>query len=172
MGTVELVDMKKLQFFLFFFVFMTIESHKSTVEEVKYDGYKDKNEVKYDGYNDKNEGNVFGLNFNLHKPSRSTTKKSPMPLDEMGFFLPFRDFPTLASTYSDNTGYKQQEQTTYNSNTGYKQQEQTNYSANTGYKQQEKTTYSANTGYKQQEQTTYNAITGYQQQEQTKEKYK
>merc|ERR1712142_468874 len=98
---VELVDMKKLQFFLFFFVFMTIESHKSTVDEVKYDGYKDKNEVKYDGYKDKNEGNVFGLNFNLHKPSRSTTKKSAMPLDEMGFFLPFRDFPTLASTYSD-----------------------------------------------------------------------
>merc|ERR1712142_701532 len=164
---VELVDMKKLQFFLFFFVFMTIESHKSTVEEVKYDGYKDKNEVKYDGYKDKNEGNVFGLNFNLHKPSRSTTKKSAMPLDEMGFFLPFRDFPTLASTYSDNTGYKQQEQTTYNSNTGYKQQEKTAYSDNTGYKQQEQTTYSDNTGYKQQEQTTYSVNTGYKQQEQT-----
>merc|ERR1712142_719704 len=156
--TVELVDMKKLQFFLFFFVFMTIDSHKSTVEEVKYndnnevkyDGYKDKNEVKNDGYKDKNEGNVFGLNFNLHKPSRSTTKKSAMPLDEMGFFLPFRDFPTLASTYNANTGYKQQEQTAYSDNTGYKQQEQTTYSADTGYKQQEQTTYSANTGYKQQ----------------------
>merc|ERR1712142_594620 len=172
------MGMKKLQFFLFFFVLMTIDSHKSTVEEVKYndnnevkydgykeknevkyDGYKDKNEVKNDGYKDKNEGNVFGLNFNLHKPSRSTTKKSAMPLDEMGFFLPFRDFPTLASTYNANTGYKQQEQTTYNDNTGYKQQEQTTYNSNTGYKQQEQTTYSADTGYKQQEQTTYSANT-------------
>merc|ERR1712112_533951 len=119
-------------------------------------------EGKYDTYKDKNEGNIFGLNFNLNQPSRSTTKKSAMPLDEMGFFLPFRDLTTMASTYSARTGYKQQEQSAYS---GYKQLEPTAYSANNGYEQQEQATYSANNGYEQQEQTAYNANTGYKQQE-------
>merc|ERR1712142_452763 len=111
-----LMSMKRLLYFLFCSLLTATDSDPSS-------GWKGR-DSKNNNYKKNSEASIFGLGLNLQSSASTTEKSSHIDtLDEMGFFLPFKDLPEIPSTYRAYTEYQQpQQEAKQESYEGYEQE--------------------------------------------------